>query len=76
VNWGEQQAARYHAEIEQALASLSHYPHLGRRKDDLRGGLRSFRVGEHGILYRVGDDAVRVLRVLHERMDATHHLDI
>lgn len=41
------------------------YPRAGRRRDDLRPGVRSFGVGEYIVLYRVeGDDALiqRVVR--------------
>lgn len=48
---------------------LGSHPRAGRRRDDLRPGMRGFPVGEYVILYRVeGDDAV-ILRVIGGRMD-------
>ena len=41
------------------------YPRAGRRRDDLRPGIRSFPVGEYVVLYRLdGEDALiqRVVR--------------
>ncbi len=39
-------------------------PYLGRARDDLRPGLRSFPVGEYLILYRMEGDGVLILRVV------------
>jgi toxin ParE1/3/4 len=45
---------------------LSRYPYLGRaRGEDLRPGLRSFPVGAYMIVYRIQDEDVVILRVLH-----------
>jgi toxin ParE1/3/4 len=76
TTWGERQATRYHAEIEKVLASLSRFPRMGRRKDELPGDIRTIGVGHHRILDRVDADAITVLRVLHARMDETHYLDL
>ena len=41
---------------------------IGRARDeDLRPGLRSFPVGEYVIIYRIHDEDVLILRVLHGR---------
>lgn len=45
---------------------LASHPHLGRsRHEDLRPGLRSFPVGDYVIIYRIRDENVLILRVLH-----------
>jgi toxin ParE1/3/4 len=45
---------------------LSRHPYLGRARDeDLRPGLRSFPVGKYVIIYRVQQEDVIILRVLH-----------
>ena len=55
--------------ITDRFALLGKYPHAGRRRDDLRQGLRGFPVGRYVILYRVeGEDAL-ILRVVHGRRD-------
>jgi plasmid stabilization system protein ParE len=38
-------------------------------RDDLRPGVRTFPVGQHLIVYEVDDLAIRVARLLHQRMD-------
>lgn len=42
---------------------------MGRSRDELRAGYRSFPVGQYLILYRVGEKAVEIMHVLHGRRD-------
>ena len=42
---------------------------MGRSRDDLRPGLRSFTVGEYVIFYIIEHEDVEILRVLHGRQD-------
>lgn len=59
-------ADRLIASITDRFVLLAGYPHLGRARDeDLRPGLRSFAVGDYVILYRIEDEDVVILRVLH-----------
>jgi toxin ParE1/3/4 len=51
------------------FSALSKHPFLGRRRDDLRVGLRSVPVGNYVVIYRVEGDDVLILHVLHGRRD-------
>ena len=56
--------------ITERFFLLSHYPHVGRRRDeDLRPGLRSFPAGEYVIIYRVEDEDVLILHVIRGSRD-------
>lgn len=46
---------------------LGRNPRVGRRRDELRRGYRSFPVGNYLILYRIVDSGVCVMRVVHGR---------
>lgn len=49
---------------------LASHPQVGRaRNDDLGPGMRSFPVGEYVIVYRIEDENVLILRVVHGRRD-------
>jgi toxin ParE1/3/4 len=48
------------------LASMSQ---MGRRRDELSGGLRSFPVGNYVIFYRPIKNGVEIVRVLHGARD-------
>ncbi|TIS96191.1 type II toxin-antitoxin system RelE/ParE family toxin [Mesorhizobium sp.] len=53
--------------IEARWQQLATYPFSGAPREDIAPGIRHLVVGEYLILYRVGEDAVEILRVLHGR---------
>ena len=55
--------------ITERFYLLSQYPRMGRPRDDLRPGLRSFAVGEYVIVYTIEDENVEILFVFHGRQD-------
>lgn len=55
--------------ITDQFVQLSKHPHLGRRRDDLRPGLRSVVVGSYIVIYRVQGNNVRILHVVHGHRD-------
>lgn len=67
--WGEEQATSYEEVLLRALAHLQDRPLLGRARDDLRPGVRTFPVGQHLIVYEADGLVIRVARLLHQRMD-------
>ena len=48
---------------------LGQRPHIGRIRDDLRPGLRSFPAGDYVILYRTEGRNVLILHVIHGSRD-------
>ena len=72
--WGEMQLVEYEAAFDRAFTMLGEHPTSGRARDDLRPGLRSFPVGRHVLYYAIRGRAVRILRILHSRMDARRAL--
>jgi toxin ParE1/3/4 len=45
------------------------FPEMGRRRDELRPGLRSFVVSPYVVFYRPVENTIEVLRVLHGARD-------
>ncbi|MDX8511684.1 type II toxin-antitoxin system RelE/ParE family toxin [Mesorhizobium captivum] len=43
------------------------HPFSGAPRDDIAPGVRHLIVGEYLTLYRVGEDAIEIVRVLHGR---------
>lgn len=72
--WGNDQAERYLRLIQSAIELIAADPEKGRCCDDVREGYRRFRVGSHILFYRMADDVVDVVRILHQRMDVERHL--
>ena len=55
--------------IVERFLLLARHPRLGRRRDELRAGLRSFPVSPYLIIYRIVNGDILILRVLHGRRD-------
>ncbi|MET3593744.1 MULTISPECIES: type II toxin-antitoxin system RelE/ParE family toxin [Mesorhizobium] len=53
--------------IEPRCQQLATYPYSGPPRDDIAPGIRHLIVGEYLTFYRVGGDAIEVVRVLHGR---------
>lgn len=62
-------AARFIAQLEEFCRFLASRPLAGRVRDELSTGLRSFTYGRYVIFYRVIDDGVEIVRVLHGARD-------
>ena len=56
-------------EIELASNRLRSPPLLGRARDEVAPGLRSLLVHPYAVFYRNKNDAVEIVRVLHEHRD-------
>lgn len=62
-------AERVIESIYSQFSLLDLYPRAGRRRDDLRPGVRSLAVGEYIVLYRVEGDDVLIQRVVRGSRD-------
>jgi len=72
--WGERQAEIYLRLIKEAMGVVAADPKAGRMYGNVRPGYRRYSVGSHLLFYQVTRTAIVVVRVLHQRMDAGHHL--
>jgi toxin ParE1/3/4 len=57
--------------IDQKFRTLAQRPGLGRARDELAEGLRSFPVGRYVVFYRPLPEGVEIVRVLHGARDLT-----
>lgn len=73
--WGEEQEIAYTADLTASMQRLLEYPELGRARDDILPGLRTLPVRQHVILYRTTRTTVRILRIIHRRMDIQGQVD-
>ncbi len=67
--WGAGQAQSYREELQLALQQLSMRPDLGRRREAIAPGLRSFPVAQHVAFYTQRRGRIVVLRILHPSMN-------
>ena len=72
--WGEKQLQVYRDKIDGALQAISQNPQLGHGRDDLPATFSAYLVGSHVIIYRAMDDAIGIVRILHQRMSLARHV--
>ena len=70
AQFGSAVAKAYLNGLDAVFAMLSQRPHVGALEEDLDTGIRGFAYRSHRIYYRVADDAIIVVRVLHHARDA------
>jgi toxin ParE1/3/4 len=58
-------------QIDRTVGRLMRYPFSGRPREDIEPGLRSILVRPHMVMYRTKGDTLEILRILHERQDAS-----
>lgn len=63
-------AQRWLERLRDTYRLLARNPFLGRARDEVRPGLRSFPVGRHMVFYYIQTGFVEIARVLHQRQDA------
>ncbi len=51
------------------LQTLALHPGMGKRREELLAGLRSFPMGNYVVFYREIDDGIDVIRILHGSRD-------
>lgn len=72
--WDTTQANAYVRQITLTCVGLANGTVHGRDATDIRSGYRKQAVGSHIIFYQQTPEAVIVMRILHQRMDAASHL--
>jgi len=71
--WSIDRANTYVDALSHAIQTLAQRPERGRRTENISDGLRRLNHASHAIFYRVIDDNVRIVRVLHASMDFAAH---
>lgn len=72
--WGAAHKKTYLAAIRERFSLLRRRPKMGTPREDISPGYRSMPVGRHLVFYRLTREEIVILRILHQRMDATLHL--
>jgi len=72
--WGVEQADRYIEFLTSAFGELADSPKPAPSCEHIRSGYRWWAVKRHIIYFRTTDYGIAVVRVLHDRMDASRHL--
>lgn len=71
--WGKEQANRYTLALKAMCANLAGAPQQAQSCAYIRLGYRRRSVEHHVIYFRPTSYGIAVIRILHQRMDATRH---
>ena len=74
LNFGLARARSYVLGLHHAFGLLGEFPRLGRDFSRVKPNCRRHDYASHLIYYRLEDDGVLILRVLHESQDPLRHL--
>ena len=72
--YGEQQADLYLSALHDRFQQLALRQSQGRNAEDLRPGYRRSRCASYVIFFVAAPDGIRIIRVLHGKMDPVRHL--
>jgi toxin ParE1/3/4 len=72
--FGELKADEYLLGLHKCFARLAESPAMGRSIDHIRTGYHRFEHASHIVFYVNVGQGIRIMRVLHERMDPDRHL--
>ena len=71
--FGAKQAVKYVTFFEGIFESILQNPEIGRERNEIRLGLRSFIKESHVVFYRIIKDKIRIIRILHGAVDLPRH---
>jgi toxin ParE1/3/4 len=73
-HWGVDQANRYTDMLMSVFNELTQAPRTAPACDHIRPGYRRQSVERHMIYFRITNYGIAVVRILHDRMDASRYL--
>ncbi|MDR7222180.1 type II toxin-antitoxin system RelE/ParE family toxin [Aminobacter aminovorans] len=73
--WNPDQADEYIMQIHSSCTELATGRRKGRSLADIRAGYLKLSIGSHFIVYRIVDETIDVVRILHQRMDIGPRLE-
>jgi toxin ParE1/3/4 len=73
--WDENQATRYLTALDGCFHRIAEHPLLlGHACDDIRPGYRRAEQGSHVVFYKLDENGLLIVRVLHRKMLPKRHL--
>jgi toxin ParE1/3/4 len=73
--WGIDQAERYLTALFTCFDDLAINPELGRKRDEVKPGYRSFPQGRHVVFYTIVPTEIEIIGVVHQNSDVDKHLE-
>jgi toxin ParE1/3/4 len=76
-SWGEKQFEIYLSYFQEAFSAIQEDPKClsSQRRDEIFKKCRSIRSGHHIVFYRLRNKNIEIIRILHEKMDFSRHIE-
>lgn len=76
IHWGDKQAAKYVGDLYKTITTqILENPSIGRKHYGVTAPVLGYKSGSHIIFYRVAEDEINILRILHESMAHEQHIE-
>ena len=75
LEFGEERAIKYTTDIFNTISLINKDPSIGKKRYGLPGVILGRKSGRHVIFYRVQDNTIYIIRILHETMDHGRHIN-
>ena len=73
IDFGIRQTEQYYNSLKKCLEHLGKNPKMGVDVVDIQFAYRRFSHQSHVIFYRINDEGIFIVRILHKRMDIDKH---
>jgi len=73
--WGVRQADHYLRSLVARFEWLAENPLLGKPRDDIKSGYRCFPEGQHVVFYKINQQQIDVIGVVHQNQDIVTQLN-
>ncbi len=73
--WSKEQADRYYNLIFNEINYICKNVSAGKPMEHVRKGYRATKVKSHLIFYKIVNDTIEIIRILHEQMDVENRLN-
>ncbi|MEP7269606.1 MAG: type II toxin-antitoxin system RelE/ParE family toxin [Saprospiraceae bacterium] len=75
LEYGNIQAEKYTNAFKDAFNLIQEFPQIGHSRPDLEQDFKSYKSGQHLIIYFIGLETIFVVRILHQRMDISEWIN-
>jgi toxin ParE1/3/4 len=74
ATWGVEQRKEYLSRLDQSFHLIAENIGIGMNCDYIREGYHRYPVGKHVVFYKIEEETVFIVRVLHQSMDVERQL--
>lgn len=67
--YGEDGWIKYGHALDEAMKHIQFHPHSGHHREDIPQSYLAWNINEHIMIYRIEDQVIYLVRVLHGKMD-------